>query len=118
MTNQLEVAARLAQLRREKSARERRDVTQAIIAADNGIVPETYSRYENGRRKVPEEVVVALAKYYGVTPAFIRYGVETSAPRKLSDEEIAAARARVAARGAKPAEPRSRAAAARCATTR
>lgn len=70
-----EVAGRLAQLRREKSAREKRDIGQQELAAVIGATPETYSRYENGKRKVPEEAVVALAAYYGVKPEFVRYGV-------------------------------------------
>lgn len=97
MTHQQEVAERLAQLRREKAARERRDVTQAMVAADLGIVPETYSRYENGRRKVPEDVIEAAAKYFGVTRSFLRYGEESSAPvygGQVSEEAVARARAK------------------------
>jgi transcriptional regulator with XRE-family HTH domain len=75
MTHQQDIADRLAQLRREKSARERRDVTQAMIAEACGLVPETYSRYENGKRKVPEEVIQVLADYFGTTAPFIRYGI-------------------------------------------
>lgn len=76
MTHQQEVAARLAQLRREKSARERRDIFQEEIAGAIGLSTATYSRYEKGKRKVPREVVIALAVYHGVTPEFIDYGVE------------------------------------------
>jgi transcriptional regulator with XRE-family HTH domain len=89
MTNQQEVAERIAQLRREKSARERKDVTQAMIAEAVGLVPETYSRYENGRRKVPEDVITALAKYFGTTRAFIRYGEETVARVTADPEPVA-----------------------------
>lgn len=108
MTHQQDVADRLAQLRREKSARERRDVLQGEIAEQIGISSETYSRYENGKRKVPEDVVVALANFYATSPAFIRYGVvaQPIAEGQFSEAEIAAARARVAAReGAHPLKP-------------
>jgi transcriptional regulator with XRE-family HTH domain len=74
VTHQQEVAARIAQLRREKSAGEKRDVLQKEIAKAAGVSIVTYGRYESGQRKVPEEVVIALAKYYGTTPWFIRYG--------------------------------------------
>jgi transcriptional regulator with XRE-family HTH domain len=73
------MAARIAQLRREKSAAERRDVLQAEIAKAAGLSVVTYGRYENGQRKVPDEVVIALADYFGTTPWFIRYGVEAAA---------------------------------------
>jgi transcriptional regulator with XRE-family HTH domain len=76
--HQQEVAARIAQLRREKSAAERRDVLQAEIAKAAGLSVVTYGRYENGQRKVPDEVVIALADYFGTTPWFIRYGVEAA----------------------------------------
>jgi transcriptional regulator with XRE-family HTH domain len=72
------MAARVAQLRREKSARERRDVLQGEIAEAVGLSVVTYGRYENGKRKVPDEVVIALAEYFGTTPWFIRYGVEAA----------------------------------------
>lgn len=79
MTHQQEIADRLAQLRREKSARERRDVLQREIAKAAGLSVVTYGRYESGQRKVPDEVVISLAGYYGTTPWFIRYGVEAGA---------------------------------------
>lgn len=108
MTQQLEIAERLAQLRRELAARERRDITQAMIAEAVGLVPETYSRYEKGRRKVPEEAIAALAAYFGVTRSFLRYGDESQeAPKQgtLTPEDVEAARARVAARKKKDSPP-------------
>jgi transcriptional regulator with XRE-family HTH domain len=72
--HQQEVAERLAQLRREKSARERRDVLQSEIALAAGVSVVTYGRYENGKRKIPDEVIIALAAFYGVKPGFLRYG--------------------------------------------
>lgn len=107
MSHQQEVAERLAQLRREKSAQERRDVMREEIAAAVGLSEVTYGRYENGKRKVPEEAIQALAEFFGVTPAYLRYGVRSEEPiarGQLSDEEIAAARSRVAAKRAAEAE--------------
>lgn len=75
MTHQQQVADRLAQLRREKSAREKRDLDQKELADVIGVTPETYSRYENAKRRVPDEAILALAEFYGVSPAFIRYGI-------------------------------------------
>lgn len=74
MSIQQEVADRLAQLRREKSAHERRDILQGEIAEKVGIGSENYSRYENGKRKIPDPVLIALADYFGVSPGFLRYG--------------------------------------------
>jgi transcriptional regulator with XRE-family HTH domain len=89
--HQQEVAERLAQLRREKSARERRDVLQSEIALAAGVSVVTYGRYENGKRKIPDEVIIALAAFYGVKPGFLRYGEEeTGAPASgtLSQAEL------------------------------
>lgn len=74
MTHQLQIAERIAQLRRKKQFEEKRDIAQTELAEVIGATPETYSRYENGKRKVPDEAIFALANYYGVTPGFIRYG--------------------------------------------
>lgn len=76
MSHQQQVADRLKQLRRKKAYDEARDVTQAEVADAVGLVTETFTRYEGGKRKIPDEVVIALATFYGVTPSFIRYGTE------------------------------------------
>jgi transcriptional regulator with XRE-family HTH domain len=68
MTRQQEIAQRIAQLRRRRSYLEARDVTQQEIAAVIGTTPETYSRYQSGKLKVPDEVIDALAAWYGVQP--------------------------------------------------
>lgn len=101
MTHQQEIADRLAWLRRRKQYEDNRDITQVEMAEVIGATPETYSRYESGKRKVPDEAIFALAKFYGVTPGFIRYGeTSTEAPiylGRVSDEEAeAASRARAA----------------------
>ena len=74
MTDAQEVAARLAQLRRLKGVRERRDVDATEIAEAIGVSSPAYSRYEKGERVPKEPYLGRLAEFYGVTRAFIRYG--------------------------------------------
>lgn len=78
MTDLQALGERLAQLRRERSARERRDVTADEIAAAIGVTGAAYSRYEKGLRRPKDRVVDALAVYHGVSRGFIRYGEETT----------------------------------------
>ncbi|MFF5131946.1 helix-turn-helix domain-containing protein [Streptomyces syringium] len=47
--------------------RERRDATLADVSGATGISPSTLSRIETGRRKPTLEVVLRLAKEYGVS---------------------------------------------------
>lgn len=99
--SQQEIASRLKQLRRKKSYVEARDVTQEEVAGATGLSLESFSRYENGKRRVPEDAIGTLARYYGVNPAFIRYGIESAAAGsdapeavyggQISDAEAAAA---------------------------
>lgn len=105
MTQQQQVAARLAQLRRMKSVAEHRDIRQPELAALCGVEPETYSRWENGKRGVPDEAIFALAKYYDVTPGFIRYGEPMQGT--LTPEQVAAARAETAAKRGTRADGRA-----------
>jgi transcriptional regulator with XRE-family HTH domain len=52
---------------RLRGVRERRGVTLAAVSCATGISPSTLSRIETGRRKPTLEVVLQLAKEYGVT---------------------------------------------------
>ncbi|WP_316528157.1 helix-turn-helix domain-containing protein [Kitasatospora brasiliensis] len=52
--------------RRLRIVRERRGVTLAEVSRATGISPSTLSRIETGRRKPTLEVVLRLAKEYGV----------------------------------------------------
>ncbi|MFI5966480.1 helix-turn-helix domain-containing protein [Streptomyces asoensis] len=52
---------------RLRGVRERRGVTLAAVSGATGISPSTLSRIETGRRKPTLEVVLHLAKEYGVT---------------------------------------------------
>ncbi|MEU7029187.1 helix-turn-helix domain-containing protein [Streptomyces sp. NPDC046275] len=52
---------------RLRSARERHDATLAGVSRSTGISPSTLSRIETGRRKPTLEVLLQLAKEYGVS---------------------------------------------------
>jgi len=56
---------------RLKDLREDRDLTQAELAAYLCVRQNTYSQYENGKRQLPIETLIALAKFYGVTTDYI-----------------------------------------------
>lgn len=56
---------------RLKDIREDRDITQKEIADYLHIKQNTYSQYENGKRQLPVEVIIALAKYYHVTTDYL-----------------------------------------------
>jgi transcriptional regulator with XRE-family HTH domain len=68
------LSERLAQARREMGVREWRDVRRAEIAEAVGVDPSMVTLYERG--SVPSEAVLAkLARFFGTTPAYLRYGV-------------------------------------------
>jgi transcriptional regulator with XRE-family HTH domain len=111
VTHRQEVGARIAQARREKGVRERRDVLRADLAEAVGVDPSTITAWEKGLKSPREEVLIALATYLGVTPAFLRYGVQAAydvpeepsaprsgeaptAPRNTRHHDVAAVRAR------------------------
>ena len=52
---------------RLKELREDSDITQKYLAELLHIKQNTYSQYENGHRQPPLEVLITLAKFYGVT---------------------------------------------------
>lgn len=51
-------------LNRVKDLREDHDLKQKELAKILGISQRTYSHYENGTRKIPLDILVALADYY------------------------------------------------------
>jgi transcriptional regulator with XRE-family HTH domain len=65
----------IAQARREMAVRARRDIEQKEIADAIGVSVTAYSRWERGERIPNEAAVQKLAKFFGVTPAYLRYGV-------------------------------------------
>lgn len=85
---------RLAQARREKAAREHRDIQQADLAAAAGASKASVSRWENDHDRPREAALAKLAKYLGVTPAYLRYGLEASAGRRTSHRQTKKGRVR------------------------
>ncbi len=66
---------RIAQARREKAARDHRDIRQKDVAVAIGVSSATISEAESDKQPPGEGVLVRLADYLGVTPAYLRYGV-------------------------------------------
>ncbi|MFD9413048.1 helix-turn-helix domain-containing protein [Streptomyces sp. NPDC059989] len=79
---------------RLRAAREQHGVTLAAVSSATGISPSTLSRMETGRRKPTLEVVLQLAKEYGVSldelagtaPAPVAEP-RTSAPPSFGDDK-------------------------------
>lgn len=60
-----------ARFMRLKALREDLDIKQKDIAAYLHIKQNTYSQYENGQRQLPVDVLIMLARYYGVSTDYI-----------------------------------------------
>ena len=56
---------------RLKDIREDRDITQKEIADYLHVRQNTYSQYESGKRQLPIEVLIALARFYQVTTDYL-----------------------------------------------
>ncbi len=54
-----------------KDLREDSDLTQKQVADYLHIKQNTYSQYETGRRQIPIELLISLAKYYKVSTDYI-----------------------------------------------
>lgn len=67
--------------KRLKDLREDADKSQEEIATFLGTSQSYYAQYENGKRAIPFERVVALAKFYNVSLDYIAGFIDT--PRKL-----------------------------------
>ena len=50
---------------RIKGLREDSDIKQKELADALGVSQRAYSHYENGTRKLPLDILIALAEYYG-----------------------------------------------------
>ncbi len=61
----------MAFYQRLKDLREDSDKTQAEIAAVIGTSQSYYAQYESGRRQIPFERIVLLAKFYDVSIDYI-----------------------------------------------
>lgn len=87
-------------------------VTQGMVAELVGVTEGQIGHWERGRMLPDLSMIELLAAALEVSPVWLAYGVvpaESTGPRRLTEEEIAAARARVAARRAvepPPATPR------------
>ena len=66
---------------RLRDIREDHDKSQAEIAQVIGTTQSYYAQYENGKRAIPFERVVILARYYGVSLDYIAGFIDT--PKKL-----------------------------------
>lgn len=56
---------------RIKDIREDRDLTQKAIADYLHVKQNTYSQYETGQRKLPIEMLIALARFYGTSTDYL-----------------------------------------------
>lgn len=56
---------------RIRNLREDKDLTQQQIADHLFISQRTYSRYENGERAIPTEVLIELSKYHDVSVDYL-----------------------------------------------
>ncbi|MFB7666411.1 helix-turn-helix domain-containing protein [Kitasatospora sp. NPDC056138] len=79
---------------RLRAARDQRGATLTAVSCATGISPSTLSRIETGRRKPTLEVVLQLAKEYGVsldelagTAPAPAAGPRTSRPRSFGDDK-------------------------------
>lgn len=66
---------------RLRDLREDNDKSQAEIAKIIGTSQSYYAQYENGKRSIPFERVIILAKYYNVSLDYIAGIIDT--PKKL-----------------------------------
>ena len=64
-----------------KDLREDADKSQEDVAKIIGTTQSYYAQYENGKRAIPFERVVVLAKYYNVSLDYIAGLIDT--PRKI-----------------------------------
>lgn len=57
--------------KRIRDLREDRDLTQANLAKYLNVSQRSYSRYENGDRGIPTNILIELAKYYNVSVDYL-----------------------------------------------
>lgn len=65
-----------------RDLREDRDLTQKEVAKVLHISQNTYSQYENGKRQMPIDCLIALAKYYETSTDYILGITENPTPYK------------------------------------
>ena len=57
---------------RIKGLREDSDIKQKELADALGVSQRAYSHYENGTRKIPLDILIALAEYYDCSTDYLR----------------------------------------------
>jgi transcriptional regulator with XRE-family HTH domain len=87
---------KLKQLRREKSAREERDVPQSEVATFVGDTQPNVAKWEGGRFPDDEDTIRRLAAYYNVNYAWLRLDEGPREP--LPAERTSPARERTVAK--------------------
>lgn len=88
MTKAQEIGARIAQARREKGVRERRDIRPAEVARAVKVSGATVSEWEAGKIIPREDAMEKLAAYLDVTPMFLRYGEPVSGTLTSDPAEV------------------------------
>ena len=61
----------LAYYRRLKELREDKDLTQDELIKILGMHKTTYTNYEQGKREIPFEIAIKIAKFYNVSLDYI-----------------------------------------------
>lgn len=61
----------IVDITRIKDLREDSDISQKQLADVLGISQRTYSHYENGTRKIPLDILLALADYYNCSTDYL-----------------------------------------------
>lgn len=61
----------VARYQRIRDCREDKDWKQKQVAAMLGIDQRVYSNYETGKRKIPVDLLIKLAKIYGVSTDYL-----------------------------------------------
>lgn len=74
------MGARIAQARRRLGVAEWRDIGQSDMARDLGVSPQIVRSWEAGEKQPRETMLERVAGYLGVTPAWLRYGVQEVDP--------------------------------------
>lgn len=100
------VGDRIAQARREKGVRDRRDVKPVDLARALDVSGATVSDWEAGKIKPRDDAMLKLADYLGVDPGWLRYGGPAASPgapmldpsrdRRLTESELDRADAQAA----------------------
>lgn len=81
---------RLAQERREKAARERKDITQRTVAQAVGLTSAAISKYEAGETIPNDNILAKLAAFYEVRPSWLRYGEGDKSPEPTAVLDVVA----------------------------